>query len=775
MADKDLSLNIVTKSDSGKAFKDIADQLKGLQDIVAKLKDSFKDLTFGKEKSANHPDSFVSHVEKARGAMAALHKETKDFHKEIVNAPRMSGPSGSGNWSNKYWTLNGDNGPGGPGGGGPGGGGSFASAAPGGKPSFNFMSEVLPKIFGGMQTVGTAAQGVAGAMGTYAQFDNNQHLMGYRNLIRSQAGFNTLMQNSRNMPPGLQEALLNNVERFKSGSLTGDSTKEGDKLQTNRTTLDETTKDTTGIKAGVYAEGVSTAGSLLQAIGSFGAQVMGAIGLGGAGAAISGPALAGGASNVAGAIGDTALAAQKIQANEVEARTGLRQAEQLRMMSETSKGIATSNDYATGHATAQLRLHGSRLMGGEGQALGMFGQGGALGYDPGQTLGAFAQFRGEFGTRAAREITPEAMRFSNAGFDMGAVGGIMGRMEESGSNGAALLEKIMAAGIKNGMKELDTVFFQKIGEAVSTNTIGAMGKTGMASGALFSQGLTGGQEDGRMLQENVRGLGFMNQMQASNPFLSSRNLAGAANILGPSASIESMETLSKASFEDLSAMASGEADPNNMLSIFGITPNQAQQAIDERSRMLGSIVSIGESAPAKRIRAALANTSGDLFKASKGNPELIRDASAMGVSRLGGADLMTMQGGFRATSGLGSVDEFMQGKHRLKDITSSTGRADINAETKKMVVEITEFVKEGKKNIEAQYEKWKYMREEAKNVGYDAPERTATASGVGNGQLLAGVDVKKFAHDVLWHLQKLSGQKLFETQREEAVKARGPE
>jgi len=707
------------KSDN-KGFKDLEAQMAALTQQASKLSASLATVSIGKQSNQNHPDSFSKHLDSIRGALAGLTKEAQGFHKELsqggqatlnnysrtlARIPQSGGWTGSAGSNGgmglaRYGGGGGMIGYGAP----PGaisangsGGGNLGSGmgngfvgpgAPTWKPNVNWAN-----VAGGLGAVGAAWGTFGGLVSGAGDYATASKFGGLENSNRSESGYNSARAMAKSGQLGI---VMGNTVGFGDGKqgLNPDGSVQrnivGNGLGVLNRTLDDTTNIDDKLKGAVMQ---NTSGGIMNA-----AKIVGGVAIGAAGAAtgIGAPFAAGlggglassGFSGLANNKQQQQMLEQKIQSGEAMAMAGEEGSHSLSLMSQTAKNRAAIEGLEVGKATAGLRAHASRTMGGDSAALRMISRGGGMGFDAGQTVAMSGALRGQFGDREAQHLTPQVMGLTNKGFDSQAAGGILGRMAETGGSGTQLLEKVIASGMKNGLKEADITFFQKIGEAVAANTIGANGMTGNTLGALYSSDVGRGPGAGRRIDENIRGVGLMDRIQQSNPFMASRNLGSASTIMGDGSSIEEIETLANASFADLASAASGKQDPNNSLSIFGIGQGQAQKALADRSKRLGSVLSSGNSAPAKRLAKLLEGTGGDLFAALKGNEGAQRDAAALGKSRLGGGDLMDFEGGMRSIGGLSDLDSFNAGKGGLKNQVSGTATSAINMQVQNMMTDL---------------------------------------------------------------------------------------
>jgi hypothetical protein len=762
VSEKELSLNIVMKSQADQALQGLSSGLKALSEEAKKISVAFKEVTFGKNDNPNHPDSMNKKIQTIHGSVGGLHKEVKDLNKTMAqDAPRAmaayqmamqkatggSGVSGYGSGrfgSNLGVTAGMSGGFGGQGGGPP---------PPSWFQSNGGWGSVRNGMMSGLQG-GNNLLGAAGSMfSAYGQYETAEKLGGLRNKVASDTGFNQMMSMARNAPPGYLAAILGQGQGYASGNksdsavdiLKGTGKVRTDKFGTGVGILNtgaDNDEDIRAQKAGDTVSsisgfannilnmfnGVKAGGSVNQAVGS-------------AAKSMAGNAGAIGTSGI-----KTAGVFQDTQQGGIDAAKGRQMTETLNLLSNTASGRALMDSYSTAHSTAQIRLHGSRSMGGEGNALGMFGTGGNLGFDAAQTTGLVSGLRGQFGGRAAMGIAPQAMQMANKGFDLHSAGAMLGQMGESGPGGAAMMEKVMAAGIKQGMSSLDVMFFQKIGEAVASNSVGRNGSTGSISGALYSAGVGNDEQTMRKIKGNVAGLELGNQIQQGNPFFSSRNLVNASSMLGGNASIRARETFGNASIEDLAAIKGGTAGEDNALSIRGITPEQATQQLDFMVNNYGSVLTGAgdESDPLVKIikegEKKHGSFGGALSAAMKGKDSKFMNATKqLGQETLGGAGSEAFGGMTRVFGAAvgGNIEEFMSGKGNIGDVSSKSGKQDVAVETKKMLNEISIFLKNLKEssdkygnNLSKTQDILESLQASAGKVTYNATEVALTAASV---------------------------------------------
>lgn len=714
MADgKQLSLNFTVKSDNN-GFKEINDQIEKLSKSASALKDSLRGIQIGKEAHTNHPDSVHSSIKKVSSELVNATKEADKFAKTLSQetqkavsqsqshiqrfvsffggAMGRAGYTGSGIYQN----------PPPPGGGG--GGGQIPGLGP--VPRSNgidwakTVSGGLNALSGGMNVAGQVASMAGAGVSFYSQYLQNEKMNPLRNLVRAQSGMNQTIGMYRNGPLGYMQALMespNLVATGKAGSAV-DGVIQGsgpvrDKMATGGAMMQMTDE--------VEDLRTKQAGGLL---GNIGGMFKNAAKMAAGAAMTVGGAPGGvnigmnGMTGIAGNASDMAMTGQSIRQGGIQAIQGEQQAEIARLLAQTAPGMTMRNFFEAGSGSVGLRAAGSRALGGAGNAASIFGQGGAMGFTMDQSLGIGAGMASQFGGRAAMNFTGQAMGLANQGFDLSSAGGILGKMNEAGSNGGQMMAKIMAQGVKEGMSKLDVQFFQKIGEAVAQGSVGAYGSTGDIAAGMLTQGL-GAKPTMRDVNSRISGLDLLNQTQQSNPFFSSRNLVDASTILGGGAAIEESEALAGASFQDLSAMASGKAKDDNLLSIMGVSPEQAGAAKSQRISRIGSVLTGGEGKAAKFLQGKMKESGGSFEKMLQsalegGDKKTINTAAAMGFTRLGGGDMDSFRGMMADMGAMGenAMAMFNKGRGGVGSVMDKNAQENISLQVSRTLSDIGKYL-----------------------------------------------------------------------------------
>ncbi len=445
-------------------------------------------------------------------------------------------------------------------------------------------------------------------------------------------------------------------------------------------------KNLAGSKLGGYA---STAGGVVNALGA--GKSLG--GLTGGFSVAAGASAAGGA--LFDGVIDAKLKTMKINQGEQDAMRGEMQAYGFQLLEQLG-GPALAAASGAQQGTAGVRLAASRAMGGGQRSGALMGQGARFGFDLGESTALGAGIAGQFGARTANLAAPQAMQLANKGFDASTAGGVIGQMAQAGSSGQKALTQIMRDGVKQGMTELDVKFFEKIGVAVAEASVGAGGaNASVALGGVLMSGL-GATPNMRDVQGNISGMHLADQQQRSG-FMASRRLVDAANILGPGAAGEEMEGLGDASIADLVAQANkgkhkGE-EGNEALNIQGVTSKQAQSQLDQIVGRTGSILSGGNSAPAKRLSAAVEKYGGFQQALASKDKSIIADAAWLGQRRLGGADLDSFKGEMRAFGGLSEKEmgKFFGGGAVTKDVSDRGALGEKNKQTGQILADVAHY------------------------------------------------------------------------------------
>jgi hypothetical protein len=404
---------------------------------------------------------------------------------------------------------------------------------------------------------------------------------------------------------------------------------------------------------------------------------------------------------------DAKLQTMQINQGEREAMRGEMQAYGFQLLEQLG-GPALQAASAAQQGTAGVRLAASRSMGGSKHSNALFSQGASRGFDLGESTALGAGLAAQFGQHEARHIAPLAMDLANKGIDASTAGSVIGRVNEGGGQGTEVFRKLFADGVAQGMKQLDGQFFSRIGDAVASSAVTMYGgNASLATGSALMNGL-GAHPSMRDVEGNIGGMKLANNLQAGNQFFASRNLVDAATILGKdghNVSGEEMEILGGASFEDLmshAAMGKGKGEKGNeLLGRFGMSAEQAQEAMDRRVNRVGSILSGGTSAPAKRLQAAMEKFGSFQTALQKGGKEVVGDAAALGFSRLGGADLDSFKGMMRNFGGMsaGEIDKYIKGSHEGQNVADRGAMGEKNKQTAQVLQDVAHY---GKLLAEAQ-------------------------------------------------------------------------
>jgi hypothetical protein len=228
-----------------------------------------------------------------------------------------------------------------------------------------------------------------------------------------------------------------------------------------------------------------------------------------------------------------------------------------------------------GSARGQMAAGQSALNAGAyQQAIGMSG------LDEGAAVGLMSGINRNFGSAGKGALSSAYRATAFHGMTGGTAANIAGTFKTLTGDSQAL-ERIMAAGVRQGMGSLDMGFFENLGAASAkagySGAEGAM-DPGAAAGALFS-----GRRNPNAfaVQEKIQGLGLASSMFQDNTYLKSRGMASAMGILGPNAKGLDVGALNDASF---TALAGGKG--SEMLNALGITSNQRRAMLKSRVNTL---------------------------------------------------------------------------------------------------------------------------------------------------------------------------------------------
>lgn len=209
---------------------------------------------------------------------------------------------------------------------------------------------------------------------------------------------------------------------------------------------------------------------------------------------------------------------------------------------------------ATGRRDASRRLGGRHMgMAFAGHAGGLSGQEGmAAATAMANTFGGGFTTGGGFG---------QVMGATAKGFDTGAATNIIGSFEQAGKGkGGEEFKRFMAAGVKAGLEGVNIQFFEKFGQAIASQAVGA---NGAVSGGNFSTALMHGiikNSNMADVQGNISGQAALSNAMNGGGFMQGMGQVLAKNILGGGGSGVQMMALNSASLRDLMADSNEELD-----------------------------------------------------------------------------------------------------------------------------------------------------------------------------------------------------------------------
>lgn len=477
-----------------------------------------------------------------------------------------------------------------------------------------FAGAGLGAVGAGLGIVGSLVGSYYGHEARRAQLDIMEKTTGMNNLSAAQGYRNSVFMESRSAPQSWMA--LRDAATYSIATDSGMQSLTGSQLRARAANMEpeqrllEAQKGMAG--AGIWtglAKGAAGVGGVLAG----GGMIAGALGLGGAGVLAGGALSATGVGAVAGlplmagsalgasagtgaglltagagiagilagfkevtsAIKENTAIDKKIKEKQVEAE----QSGQALGANSAMNQILAIKQYQMGafasSAGAQLSAGQSALNAGAYQtALGMS----AL--DTGTAVGLQASLNRGFG-QAGRGALGTAYRAAGSfGMNAGTAGALAGAFQTL-TGDAHSLERILAAGVRQGMSSLDMGFFEKFGQAaVKAGYSGAEGQMSpmAAVGALMS-----GRRAPNAFQvnEKIQGLDLATSMFQDNTYLRARSMASGIGILGTNARGAEVGALAGASFTALAGKQGSEK-----LRLMGITDAQRQQALTERLNTL---------------------------------------------------------------------------------------------------------------------------------------------------------------------------------------------
>lgn len=586
--------------------------------------------------------------------------------------------------------------------GGSGGGGGIGAAYNGP------VSGGRPGGIGGMpwKTIGgyvmSGLQVANAALGMYGQHlqHTGRHmaedkLMGASNLVRAQSYRNHLYDEAMSSPMGWVGIKRNFQMRLRTrdsertevddqGNLVG-SQAGAQRAETGKTFTSAAARMTgegreiSGEKVSALSQGIAGA---LKIVGSAGAGFL----LGGpVGAAIgAGTALMSGAgSQIMGAYHGYKHADRKLATGDLEAQQA-ESAVKASQLTDAMMHILKRQIQKFESMSGESVSLGRQTLGAADWALGaQYG-----GFSSGEIGGVIGGLRRGYGGMAGGKTQVGAvMSAGRSGMDLGVGTQIVGASASSGSDGAKNLERIFAAGIKQGMGSLEMGFFEKLGGAFAESLYsGSGGNRDIAIGAQLFAGL--GPNPSRFaVEENAAGQTQMDRsIFRGNNYFSSRSLAEASNVLGADGkdiSNVDIMSLAESSFQDLAGAGS-----SRLRAVLGQTMNddQVTSAIQNfRSRrinMLGDVIGgpmgakVQGAGGLEKFMQGIVGTLGNKDTSPAQRAEATKTLQALGMTlakTLGEENAGGIEGLLRGmgASGDDAAKAFAEGRGKLPGVVSA--------------------------------------------------------------------------------------------------------
>lgn len=577
--------------------------------------------------------------------------------------------------------------------------------------------------------IGTGALNLLGAgnmaLGMYGQYlqHSGRHMvedktMGAENLVRSQAYRNFLYNEAVSGPIGWAGMKRGISMKLRTRDSAGSEVDDQGNIQGSQAgaTRSETKGSFVSAAAKMTGEAREISGEKISAISQGIAGAIKIMAGAGAGFALGGPlgALTGGigtavmtgaGSDIMNAVRGYKHADRKLATGDLEAQQAERAAQAEHIIDQL-RAIQRRQIGAFEEASGESVSLGRQTLGAADLAMsGMYG-----GYSAGEMGSVIGGLRRGAGSRAGgTKHMAAVLQAGNMGMDLGTGTKIMGASESAGADGARNLERIFAAGIKQGMGSLEMGFFEKLGGAFAESLYsGSSGARSSAVGAMLFSGL-GPSPSAHAVDENVRGQGMDRNIFKGNNYFSSRALVEAANVLGEGGrdvSNVDIMSLGESSLADLAG--EGSSGLRAVLKKGGLNDDEVTQRIQSfRSRrinMLGDTIGgpfgkeiAGAGGLENFMTSMVGQLGGKDAKARHGAEEQLQ-ALGMTLSKtLGEEDAGAIMGMLRGIGGAGNAaaQAFMKGSGKLPGVVSGLDAQVIDFKKRRKFDEI----KAGKKYV----------------------------------------------------------------------------